>query len=195
MGKVYRSRPQSVVVQCDCGENQTLTAAFKHACEECGADHRSVVEEELEARPDEDEERFDHPGVHNALTTHLPGDLELRDRGGKDGARAKGTGAFKYEGTLQQISSIEAVALGPMLRAQAPKRGSGSVYPSRRRLRGSLPVLCGTTGPVRGNGEDARHVLLEQLVLNEQQPSPGGYFAPIHKPPRGGDLLGNSLGR
>jgi len=60
MGKVYRSRPQSVVVQCDCGENQTLTA-FKHACKECGADHRSVVEEELEARPDEAEERFDHP--------------------------------------------------------------------------------------------------------------------------------------
>jgi hypothetical protein len=81
------------------------------------------------------------PGVHYALTTHLPGDLDLRDREGKDGERAKGTGAFKYEGTRQQISSIEAVALGPMLRAQAPKRGSHSVYPSRRWLRGSLPVV------------------------------------------------------
>jgi len=29
-------------------------------------------------------------------------------------------------------------------------------------------LLCGTTGPVRGNGEDVRHVLLEHMVLNEQ---------------------------
>jgi hypothetical protein len=60
MGKVYRWRPQSVVVECECGENQTLSAS-KHACEECGADHRPLVEEVLEAHPDEDEEGFDHP--------------------------------------------------------------------------------------------------------------------------------------
>jgi hypothetical protein len=62
MGKVYRWRPESVVVECEeCGENQTLTASM-HACEECGADHRPVVEQVvLEAHPDEDEERFDHP--------------------------------------------------------------------------------------------------------------------------------------
>jgi hypothetical protein len=60
MGKVYTWRPQSVVVECQCGDNQTLTAS-KHACEECGADHRPVVEEVLEAHPDEDEEGFDHP--------------------------------------------------------------------------------------------------------------------------------------
>jgi hypothetical protein len=29
-------------------------------------------------------------------------------------------------------------------------------------------LLCGTTGPVRGNGEDARRVLLEQMVGDEQ---------------------------
>ncbi len=29
-------------------------------------------------------------------------------------------------------------------------------------------LLCGTTGPVRSNGEDARHVLLEQMVGDEQ---------------------------
>jgi hypothetical protein len=60
MGKVYRWRPQSLVVECECGENQTLSAS-KHACEECGADHRTLVEEVLEAHLDEDEERFDHP--------------------------------------------------------------------------------------------------------------------------------------
>ncbi len=61
MGKVYRWRPESIVVECEkCGENQAFTAS-KHACEECGADHRTLVEEVLEAHPDEDEERFDHP--------------------------------------------------------------------------------------------------------------------------------------
>ena len=29
-------------------------------------------------------------------------------------------------------------------------------------------LLCGTTGPVRGNGEAARRVLLEQMVRDEQ---------------------------
>jgi hypothetical protein len=29
-------------------------------------------------------------------------------------------------------------------------------------------LLCGTTGPVRGNGEDARRVLLDQIVRDEQ---------------------------
>jgi hypothetical protein len=29
-------------------------------------------------------------------------------------------------------------------------------------------LLCGKTGPVRGNGEDARRVLLEQMVRDEQ---------------------------
>jgi hypothetical protein len=61
MGKVYRWRPQSVVVQYEeCGENQTLSAS-KHACEKCGTDHRPVVEEVLEAHIDGDGEEVDHP--------------------------------------------------------------------------------------------------------------------------------------
>jgi hypothetical protein len=52
MGKVYRWRPESVVVECgECGENQTLSAS-RHACEECGADHRPVVEQVLDPRPE-----------------------------------------------------------------------------------------------------------------------------------------------
>ncbi len=60
IGKVYRWRPQSVVVERECGENQTLSAS-KQACDECGADHRPVFKEVLEAHPDEEEEEFDHP--------------------------------------------------------------------------------------------------------------------------------------
>ncbi len=40
-------------------------------------------------------------------------------------------------------------------------------------------LLCGTTGPPRGNGEDARRVLLEQMVGDEQQPLPGGRVASL----------------
>jgi hypothetical protein len=57
-GTVYRWRSQSVVVECYCGKEPTLTAS-KNACSECGADHRPLVEEVLEAHLDEDEERFD----------------------------------------------------------------------------------------------------------------------------------------
>ena len=64
-----------------------------------------------------------------------------KGRGGKDGKRAERTSACWYERTTRRISTIEGATLGPMLRAQASKRGSRSVYPSRRRLRGSLPVV------------------------------------------------------
>jgi hypothetical protein len=30
-------------------------------------------------------------------------------------------------------------------------------------------LLCGTTGPVRGNGKAARGVLLEQMMVREEQ--------------------------
>jgi hypothetical protein len=56
-----------------------------------------------------------------------------------------------------------------MLWAQAPKRGSRSVS---IRVEGGYVgrcLLCGTTGPLRGNGEDARRVmLLEQMVRDEE---------------------------
>ena len=60
MGKVYRWHPESVVVECEeCGEEPTLTAS-KNACSECGADHRTIVEEVLDAST-EDEEEVYHP--------------------------------------------------------------------------------------------------------------------------------------
>jgi hypothetical protein len=57
MGKVYRWCPESVVLECEeCGENTTLTSS-KRACEECGKDHRAIVEEVgLEASPEEEED-------------------------------------------------------------------------------------------------------------------------------------------
>jgi hypothetical protein len=61
MGKVYRWRPESVVVECECGEELPLTAS-KYACDECGTEHRTLVEEALEPRADEDDEEvLDHP--------------------------------------------------------------------------------------------------------------------------------------
>jgi hypothetical protein len=58
MGKVYRWCPESVVVECECGKKLSLTAS-KNACSECETDHRTIVEEVLEARPAEEE--VEHP--------------------------------------------------------------------------------------------------------------------------------------
>ena len=140
MGKIYTWRPESAVVECDCGEELSLTASENAYCGECGADHRAIIEEALEARP-EDEEGVLHPWrspcPYYAPTRGTSPTRGLRRQGDE---RAKGTVAWWYE-RARRLPSIEARALGPMLRAQAPKRGSHSVHPSRRRLRGSLPVV------------------------------------------------------
>ena len=48
MGKVYKWRPESILVECECGERASLTAS-EATCEECGACgavHTLVVQEE-----------------------------------------------------------------------------------------------------------------------------------------------------
>ena len=57
MGEVYTWRPESVVVQCDCGERLILTASTT-TCGECGADHKAVVQEGLS------DERLEDEAVH-----------------------------------------------------------------------------------------------------------------------------------
>jgi hypothetical protein len=57
MGKVYRWCPANVRIECTCGEEPTLSA-LRTTCGECGADHKAIVEEVLEARP---EDNVDHP--------------------------------------------------------------------------------------------------------------------------------------
>ena len=47
MGEVYTWRPESVVVECGCGERPTLTASTT-ACEGCGADHEGAAREGLD---------------------------------------------------------------------------------------------------------------------------------------------------
>ncbi len=37
-GKVYKWKPESLLVECECGETTTLTASDT-TCEECGRDH------------------------------------------------------------------------------------------------------------------------------------------------------------
>jgi hypothetical protein len=55
-GKVYSWRPESVVVECECGEETALTHS-ETACEECGAEHTEIVREGLSDRqPQGDEE-------------------------------------------------------------------------------------------------------------------------------------------
>jgi hypothetical protein len=47
MDQVYTWRPESVVVECDCGERLTLTATAT-TCGACGSDHEAAVREGLD---------------------------------------------------------------------------------------------------------------------------------------------------
>ncbi len=56
--RVYRWRPATIVLECECGERTTLTSS-NTACAGCGADHTEVFSEVLETRMEEDE--GEHP--------------------------------------------------------------------------------------------------------------------------------------
>jgi hypothetical protein len=58
-GKVYTWRPESVVVECECGEETALTQS-QTACEGCGAEHKGIVREELSDRQPQGDEDV-HP--------------------------------------------------------------------------------------------------------------------------------------
>lgn len=48
-GTVYKWRPESVLIECECTEMVTLTASST-TCEECGAEHTALVRENLTVR-------------------------------------------------------------------------------------------------------------------------------------------------
>ncbi len=55
-GKVYTWKPETVVVECGCGEEASLTPS-ETACEECGAEHTGLVRKErYDRRPQGDED-------------------------------------------------------------------------------------------------------------------------------------------
>ena len=57
-GKVYRWQPETVVVECTCGEKTNLTPSGT-ACEECGVEHTRLVWEDLSDRqPQGDEDVY-----------------------------------------------------------------------------------------------------------------------------------------
>ena len=65
-GKVYKWRPEKVIVECECGQRLTLTT-LETTCGWCGVDHKATVQQELEAHQLEDEAR--HPWRYNLVTT------------------------------------------------------------------------------------------------------------------------------
>jgi len=58
-GKVYRWQPETLVVECECGEEASLTQA-ETACKGCGAQHTGIVREDLSARQPQGDEDV-HP--------------------------------------------------------------------------------------------------------------------------------------
>ena len=58
-GKVYSWNPESVVVECGCGEKVSLTDS-ETVCKECGAEHTRLVRENMpDLQPQNDE--YVHP--------------------------------------------------------------------------------------------------------------------------------------
>ena len=58
-GKVYRWQPETVVVECTCGEEASLIPS-ETACKECGAEHTGLVRENIpDLQPQNDE--YVHP--------------------------------------------------------------------------------------------------------------------------------------
>jgi hypothetical protein len=53
-GRVYKWRPESVLIECECGERLSLSTSVT-SCGACGADHTVVVQEELTDRLQKDE--------------------------------------------------------------------------------------------------------------------------------------------
>jgi hypothetical protein len=57
MGTVYRWCPESVVIECECGEKPSL-AASRTTCSGCGANHMALTEEVLDIRQ---EDKVEYP--------------------------------------------------------------------------------------------------------------------------------------
>lgn len=75
LGRVYKWRPGSVLVECECEKKVDLSAS-ESTCEECGAGHARLVRESLaEGRLEEVEEKVLHPWRYSAISdtsTSLP---------------------------------------------------------------------------------------------------------------------------
>jgi hypothetical protein len=54
-GKIYTWKPETVVVECGCGEETALTPS-EDTCEECGAEHAALVREDLANRQSQNDE-------------------------------------------------------------------------------------------------------------------------------------------
>ena len=46
VGKVYKWRPESLLIECECGQRTTLTVSDT-TCEECAKEHIDLLEEAL----------------------------------------------------------------------------------------------------------------------------------------------------
>jgi hypothetical protein len=69
-GRVYKWRPERVLVECGCGRTLTLTNS-ETSCD-CGADHSAVVREELSAKRFGNESPHPWRYLHYSEDTGIP---------------------------------------------------------------------------------------------------------------------------
>ncbi len=180
IGKVYRWCPEKAIVECDCGETLTLDASATH-CDNCGEDHALLIQQVLDSRL---EYEIEYPGATCNLTSPrgVPREVVERIRVGiRDLKQPDQMGLLlRFPRRRKPVGKDQRDTSAPLRPAQQTGRRMPRSLCEHRLLSVdpivSLQVeggyagrclLCGTTGPVRGNGEAARNVLLEQMVRDE----------------------------
>ena len=58
MGTLYRWCPESVVIECDCGQSFTVKDATAASCPRCGAEHTGLARELGDKKPLTEEEAY-----------------------------------------------------------------------------------------------------------------------------------------
>ena len=96
MGTLYRWCPESVVIECDCGQSFTVEGAAKVAsCPGCGAEHNGAVARGLARKVLSEEEAYRHTrreyeawikdeGSHRGHSEHLYAGGLLSGLAGRD---------------------------------------------------------------------------------------------------------------
>jgi len=63
LGKVYKWRPESVLIECECGQTTTLTVSDT-TCEECGKEHKALLREALAEQRNNSRQRPGEEDLH-----------------------------------------------------------------------------------------------------------------------------------
>ncbi len=63
VGKVYKWRPESLLIECECGQMTTLTGSDT-TCEKCDKEHTAFFQEAIRDQRNKDQRRLGEEDLH-----------------------------------------------------------------------------------------------------------------------------------